>query len=355
MTALTQPSTPHRGIGGTDDAWTASLAGLLTVPAGCPDEQLDRPAALEMLRCGEVVLDRLIERGLPHTGNPGNELFNRADLFNLALYSGSRRSVPEMAVAFALRWMGAEPHELLAPACWSFSVEVTCPLGDTCGGDRRWQVARPQPELWGGRVLELDVWPDRAVDADGDIELAGGAGLGASAVLETAGTERQLVSPRITSLLDEYLVTHRRYMKLPPPAQWDYDRILPWGASTCYAASLYLERMLLAAGFRARTRRGWILGMLDLGHAWLEVEDDDGQTKVIDTVFALLAEQLAPSAHPQFAQLCIGSEMNRLLPTSHRADEPLVRHWCGGRERPARTRTEVRPRPNEKGGPHASN
>ena len=53
---------------------------------------------MEMLRCGPDTLDGLVRAGLPCGGVPGAELFDRYDLFNLALLSGSGASVPERAI-----------------------------------------------------------------------------------------------------------------------------------------------------------------------------------------------------------------------------------------------------------------
>jgi hypothetical protein len=112
--------------------------------------------------------------------------------------------------------------------------------------------------------------------------------------------------------------------------------------ATCTALSRHLEERCREAGFLARTRRGWMLGMLDLVHAWLEVEDEDGVTKIVDPIFVLLAE-LARDPHPELPALCMGSQTNRLLPTTRRAGEPLERHVCGGGESPVEKRTTILP------------
>jgi hypothetical protein len=111
----------------------------------------------------------------------------------------------------------------------------------------------------------------------------------------------------------------------------DPELLLANGVATCAAASLHLERRCRAAGFEVHTRRGWVIGMLDLVHAWLEVIDEDGRTKLLDPLFALLSD-FTGAPNPDFAELCWGSTLNRLLPTAIPAGETLERHSCAGRE-----------------------
>jgi hypothetical protein len=82
--------------------------------------------------------------------------------------------------------------------------------------------------------------------------------------------------------------------------------------------------------------------MLDLVHAWVEVQDDDGEVKVIDPIFALFSSMVG-SANPILRDPRISVRTNRLLPTARRAHEPLEQHCCGGRDATFTKRTTILP------------
>jgi hypothetical protein len=339
--------------------WFDALEALVAVPAGYREEQVGRIDALEMLRCGEQVLTDLVGAGLPCSGEPGAERFDRYDLFNLALYSASGVSVPERALSFALRWMTNPPEAWFKPMRWNFSIELTCGRDAGCGPEPWWSLARPYPEAFGGRTLDLRSEPaagiagppgaeaaaattrEAATGDAVDLEAVGVPRLAVSAQLETRGGRQELRSPVLRRVVDEFMAAGYRWVRLPEEAQWRPADVLPHGVAPCISASLFLQEELRAAGFEAWTRRGWILGMLDLAHAWLEVRDSDGEIKIVDPVFAMLAAH-APAPHPEFAGACLGSRLNRLLPTQHYADQPLIRHECGGEAVTPRRKTVVR-------------
>ncbi len=321
--------------------WLASLEQLFAIPPEYRRADAPRAHALEMLRCSEETLDALVAAGLPCEGSPGDERFDANDLFNLALYSSSRASVPERAFQFVLRWMTDPCDAWFEPRRWSFSLELT-PDGDgATGGTSRLLLARPRPELLGGRMLDLETEPAQAAAEEGDIVADGVDRLTVRGRIETAGARMTLRSPRLRDIVEEFESTPYRWLKLPEELQRQPERLLPHGVATCIAASLHLERRCREAGLRARTRRGWVLGMLDLAHAWLEVEDDDGVVKTVDPIFALLSG-LVDDPNPEFRTACRGSRLNRLLATDHRADEPLELHLLDGRAAPVRRKTVVR-------------
>ncbi|WP_327697964.1 hypothetical protein [Streptomyces sp. NBC_00459] len=316
---------------GLRDGWLAALAELFPVPAGYRDERVDRFGALDILRCGEDLLAELLAAGLPHSGPPGAELFDRYDLFNLALHSGSGTSAPETGIRFALRWMGRDPGTWFADRTWDLSVDLSCPLDGGCEADPTWETSRPEPEAFGGRLLSLTTGP---------------AGSAFTARVATRGERRELRSERLREIVSEY--DGARWVRLPVELQSRPELVLPYGIAPCISVSLDLAAKCRAAGFEARTRRGWILGMLDLAHAWLEVVDSDGEVKVVDPVFAGLADH-ADAPHPLFREACAGSRFNRLLPSSREADQPLFRHRCGGADRTPVSRTTVRTAPSTEG------
>ncbi|GAA2724418.1 hypothetical protein [Actinocorallia aurantiaca] len=336
---------------GTDPAllrerWLAALEELFPVPEGYREEVVDRRGALDILRCGDGLLEELVAAGLPCSGPSGAEWFDRYDLFNLALHSGSGASAPETGIRFALRWMGRDPSTWFDERHWDLSVALSCPLPDGCPagkGDAEepsWRAALPLPEAFGGRLLELEP-PQDGQDA---LRGSGPDGFTMTARVATRGERRELRSPVLRDIVGEY--DRSRWVKLPVELQARPELVLPHGVAPCISVSLDLAARCRDAGFEARTRRGWILGMLDLAHSWLEVVDSDGRVKAVDPVFGLLSGH-ADAPHPDFRRACSGSFFNRLLPSSHEADQPLFRHRCGGAEHAPATRTTVRTAPRE--------
>jgi hypothetical protein len=311
--------------------WSEALGRLFPVPEPHRDETVDRADALDVLRCPEPILDELIAAGLPCSGERAEERFDPHDLFNLALYSRSGTSLAERTFKFALRWMGARTETLLERRLSRFSIRLSAARAGGCEADSSWALARPQPERFGGRVVELAVQPSHA-RLEPDWILADGTDyLRVEATVETVGTRRALESPVLRGIVDEFLDLGLRWVKVPQPVHHDPELLLANGVATCAAASLHLERRCRAAGFEVHTRRGWVIGMLDLVHAWLEVIDEDGRTKLLDPLFALLSD-FTGAPNPDFAELCWGSTLNRLLPTAIPAGETLERHSCAGRE-----------------------
>ena len=113
------------------------------------------------------------------------------------------------------------------------------------------------------------------------------------------------------------------------------------GVAPCISASLFLQREFQHAGYVALTRRGWLLGMLDLAHSWTEGVDDDGLRKVVDPTFTRLAEH-ADRPHPDLARAVIGTRVNRVLPAAIAADGEMVAHACHGRACMPVRRTVIR-------------
>jgi hypothetical protein len=339
----TQRARPAGGAGpdSSISGWLASLQQLFPIPETYRVQDVDWRKALDVLRCGEDVLSELIDNGLPSSGAAGEARFDRHDLFNLALYSGSERSVPELAFGFALRWMGEPATSWFEPKHWEVHLALSCGRPDGCANDPSFTLARPTPEVFGGSMHTRHLIPTGADSQDTKISASGVSRLALSALVETRGEQRQLRSKRLSALISDFIGEGYRWTRMPEALERRPEAVLPHGAANCICASLELERRCLAEGFTARTRRGWLLGMFDFDHTWLEVLDEDGDTKAIDCVFPLLGGMVR-ATNPQFAQTCLGSRMNRLLPTDYRADEPLARHECGGSEAPVKQKVGIR-------------
>ena len=304
--------------------WLQSLRTLYVLPEEFRTDDTDWTTALRMLGCGEQLLRELMAAGLRHTPGPDGPLFDWHDLHNLALYSGSGSSQPERGMRFALRWMGAAPETWTEPVSWRFEAELSCPHPHS--GTYDWSLAEPIPALYGG---ESQVVTTDAVEVrDGYLTASGIEAFHHTAELRTAGISDRIRSPELREILLSYSSPDYRWLRLPHALQVKTDLVLSQHGVTCVASSLDLAARCRAAGYPARTRIGWMLGLLDLRHAWIEVTDDDGVVKVADPVFGRLAD-LTDDVQPGFREACLGSTFTRLLPTALEADTPLTSHRCG--------------------------
>lgn len=325
----------------TEAGLLRSLDRLVAVPVEHRCDNADRLSASQLLCCGDQLLTELIHRGLPCSGPPGQELFDQRDLFNLALYSGSGRTAPERAFSYAVRWMSGPTDAMLVSRSWSVEVRLDCAEPAGCGADPSWSLAVPDPESYGGTTRRISIGPGQVAAAAGVLR-AEGAFLGVSSTIDTVGRCVQIRSGVLRALLGDLLESGLRWVKLPEPMQTAVDRLIPLGVASCVTASLHLERRCRAEGLAARTRRGWALGMLDLVHAWVEVQDEDGEIKIIDPIFALFSGMVG-SGNPILRDPRISVRTNRLLPTVRQAHEPLEHHCCGGQNAIFTKRTTILP------------
>ncbi len=332
----------------TGDGWLNALEGLFTVPDDHRVGYFDRAGAVNLLRCGEDVFDQLVKAGLPYVGEPGAELFDRFDLFNLALASKSAESVPEKAITYALRWMNHGPETWTARLDWNFSVTMECPL-EACSDDPYWTHARLLPEAVGGEIYSWQVEPEDARIVEDRLRYAGPGPVHFSGHVSTSGELMGLRSPVLRRIVEDFFAVGYRWVRLPEPLQWEYERLLGAGVAPCISSSLFLEKEFRNAGYETFTRRGWLLGMLDLSHSWVEVIDDDGVTKPVDPIFTWLTAY-ADRPHADLAEASIGSRMNRLLPAAMAANELMATHRCGdSREMDPRRKTVIRRRSASEG------
>jgi hypothetical protein len=322
------------------EPWLSALSRLYPVPAGHRDPRLDADEAIDMLRCEPEEFAELLAAGLPRGEGPDGPLFDRNDLTNLALDAGTGRSRPERALRYALRWMREDPRSWETPVSWTFSIEMRAPAETPPGGPESWSHTRFLPELTGGLVENWEsttavrITPDRfEFDGPGPVAFSGR--------LRTAGKIQELVSPTLRKITGEFLDRDCRWVRLPVAAQYDYESMLANGVASCIAASTYLEKEFRAAGYAAESRGGWMIGMLDLAHSWVEVVDDDGAVKQLDAVLHRLSG-LTEAPHPDLPAACLGSRINRMLPAAMPAGWPGATHRTAGQSRPATTRTVIR-------------
>ncbi|MEJ2856442.1 MULTISPECIES: hypothetical protein [unclassified Saccharothrix] len=284
------------------------------IPLAHRQDDTSRAAAIEMLG-GADALDALVRGGLPVGPD---DRFDSRDLFNFALRSGGGRTVPEQAFAFALRWMRSPAEALLEPRTSRFSLSLTCSCDPVA-------LARPRTEPYGGSVSGLTSDEDLVPTRD------------LTATVRTVGSLVPLRSEILRDEVEAFANLGVRWVKLPDTLREDVDLVTAQRVATCESASLYLARRFRDAGYLADTRIGWVLGMLDLVHAWVEVVDDDGVTKVVDPIFALLAD-LVPGANPLLTDPAVALRTNRLVPTGLTVGGRVAVHACA-----AAPRTKITP------------
>ncbi|WP_396451803.1 transglutaminase domain-containing protein [Actinomadura sp.] len=318
-----------------------ALDGILVIPPEHHRPDTGRADAASMLACDQDALSALIRHGLPATGGRGRERFDSRDLFNLALYSGSGRTAVERGVASALRWTRSSCEDLIAPRMSRFELRVACGAPEGCGPGARNTLARPRTGAYGGKVRQVRALPAgaaRDVPA-GPAATARGSGpaLTLSAVLRTVGDCPVLRSPALRAILREFVGAELRWLRLPEAMRND-ESLIPRGFASCGSASRYIARLCREEGIPATTRIGWLVGLPDLVHAWVEVVDDDGVTKVIDPTFVLLAEVI-PGANPMLRDPGIAFRTNRLIPTALGVGADVASHTCAAGRAPRVTTT----------------
>ncbi|MFD0381906.1 hypothetical protein ACFQ2B_04225 [Streptomyces stramineus] len=125
-----------------DDGWRRALVGFVPVPAAHARPELDASAARHLLRCTPTAWSALTTGGLtPHPTADG-ERFDSRDLFNLAVHSGSRASVPELALSLALRFARQDPRHWARERTWDLELTLTCPRHE---GEGTWHAWPPVP------------------------------------------------------------------------------------------------------------------------------------------------------------------------------------------------------------------
>jgi hypothetical protein len=320
--------------------WLRALSRLYPVPAAYRVPLLDVNEAKDMLRCGDEAFSEMLAAGLPCDEGPDGPLFDRNDLTNLALDAGTGESRPERAVRYALRWMREDPRAWEKLVSWTFSIQMAAPAEISAEDPESWSHTRFLPELAGGLIEDWESTTGVRITPT-HFEFDGPGPVTFSGRITTAGRVQELVSPTLRKITSEFLERGYRWVRLPEACQYDHEPILASGVAPCVAASTYLEQEFRAAGYVASTRGGWILGMLDLAHSWIEVVDDDGLVKPIDAVLERLSG-LADSPHPGLAGACLGSRINRMLPAAMPAGAPGGLHHSAGGTRSAITRTVIR-------------
>ncbi|MFD8011484.1 hypothetical protein [Streptomyces sp. NPDC058955] len=299
------------------------------VPAEYSEKTQSESAARELLRCGPADIDTLVEASLPFEERAGVRYFDMNDLYNLGMYSQKTNTQPELAFRMLFRFAGRPLDGLLRPKSWDFRVHLEC---TECEGPAPWRFEAPDVVRFGGAV-EGGAMPG---PGSGTAEYA--------ATVTTTGARTPLVSPELRTLTRDYLDSGYRWQMIPVAMQADYRLVHELGATSCIAASLLLAERFREAGYRAEAKRGWFCGVLggalDLPHACVEVEDEDGVLKSVDIAKAQLAARLSPDTK-DFQELCLGSTYNKVIHSTASGNAAFGRHECGSPV-PAHVRADIR-------------
>lgn len=290
---------------------------------------LDRADALRMLRCSPEVFDRLVAAGLSAAVERGEPRFDRMDLFNLGLYSGSGRSLPELAIGFLARVAREGVEAWTQPRRWRAEVELRCPRGEGCAGGG-WRFGRPSPELLGGTLVDLDLPPGCEAD-DREVRSPGpGRSFDFAAELISRGRALEV---RAGALRDAYLETvdRFRFQITPRGLKHSAEQVRQRGATDCDGLGMVLAEACERAGHEARLESGFMLGPFGFGHhSWVRVRDADGEWKALDPALPMVAA-LGGGDTDAFREFCCGSELNRITACTA-PDGYLAHHRCGEEE-----------------------
>jgi len=297
-------------------AEAAPLEGFIPLSEEWGDARISRIDARRILRCSEEELDHLCERGLPSCHRESAQTFGECDVMNAALARGNGRSIPELARLRTLRFVGGEPADWLAEKAWTVIVTAECSCGSDAG---EWRAATPRPDIVGGAVESVTTarTPGRH-----ETKIA----------LRTKGRRGHAADPAIAStvqnILDEFDSGTLRFHYLPAALRINAPAASSAGVIDCVALTLHLAEQLEVSGISVQTRRGHLLSAIGVEHAWLELGEGAGRVAVDPMLIALCGS--LPGANPAFADFCLGSISNRVLPWDRSADEAVCGHGCSG-------------------------
>lgn len=329
---MTSPASVRAG------GWLRSLAALVPVPVPYRSRDKGRDAARSMLRCDDDTLDMLIREGLPCDGPPGAERFDPYDVYNVGLYSGTGRSLPEYAALFVGRLATADPATWVSPASWRLRLRAACRAPHDPGTSPEWTVARPLPERYGGRVRYLAGQAPAVTATSVDVTSPGGQ-IELTWGVTTSGARRVAVSPVARELM-RWVQDEFRFQSMPPALALCPQRLRELRTADCVGASVLIEHECQRLGIPARTERTMMLGVVTfLSHGRLVLTDDDGAQKALDPGLSAVC-RIGRGRVEAFEEYCHGSTGNRMIPLPGSPADPLARH-CGHAGCPASVDTHV--------------
>jgi hypothetical protein len=297
-----------------DIDWSPVARSVMWIPAEYRQGTLDEALVTRILRCTPASLAALRDLGLTPQDTPEGPLYDACDIRNAALYSLSQRTEVEAAMRPILSFLRGAEKDLFAERRWNYRM---APAAASQNGDCL--VSPLTPEAFGGETLELSVGDEPVVDG-ARIAVPPGAQLTGTVV--TRGRPDPVVSPTIRSVTEEFLASGVRWHYLAEGLKRDAHAAFAAGVGNCDTLSTVLAERLEAHGYRTALYRGWIIGITEVPHSWIEVVDDDERVKVIDPSLLLLAANSSIGS-PDFAAKAFGGRLSRIVPTRCPLAEPI--------------------------------
>ena len=303
---------------GTDSApWLEAVETLRPVPERYFAPTLDVAEAARQLGCVTDVVEELVRAGLQSTDSADGPLLDYHDVMNVGMAARTGRSLPEQAERRCMRMAAGDPRKWIEPRTWRVRLGAPCTEPGCAGA----VPTPPAPGLLGGELLEYQPSDAAAHEAD--------------AVVITRGNLDEPRTRAVREVYDEVLsgltTDTYRYSWLPHALRAEPAKAAELGMVDCVIAAWIMQQHAEAAGLEARTRKGYLIGLVGVEHAWTEVLEE-GRWLPLDPILAFLALR-QPGSDPGFTDFCRGSAHQRLLAWDRRADEPITDHACerGGR------------------------
>lgn len=264
--------------------WTDALHEVIRTP---PEFQrrVSTNYAQTILLCTDTALRQLTSTTLALDDGQ----FDAFDIWNLAFYTRTGRSRPELEMKY-FSLLLKPTDEWLIPRRYAVTVQANCRNGQNC-----------QETHWYPPDIDGVVWHGVSA-SDGRSSWTGQA--------RVTGHSGIIQSMRIRDLWSGCLQRYRFHYTCPDLAlQSEQTRARMVG--DCTALSLVLAEALDRSGYVSRVRYGYLFGGTSARqHSWVQVIDDDGRWKDLDLSMALLADRFYT---PSYKDFCFGSSLNRLL------------------------------------------
>ncbi|MGW0768601.1 transglutaminase domain-containing protein [Streptomyces sp. NPDC002676] len=294
-------------------SWLPAVERLVAVPEAFRSPQLPHEEAARELGIDGDLLEHLVGAGFPAENTPDGLRYDYHDVMNLGLQSRAGRSLAELGERQCMRLAAGTPDQWLTERVTRIRLTATC---SAPGCTATAEPAAPSPGLFEGQLTE---W------SRGDGQ--------PGSMLATVTTRGHRDTPHTEAvrrihddLLDRLVSGEYQYGWVPESLRARPATAIAHRTVDCVVAAWQMQQWAEEAGLRARTRRGFLLGLVGVEHAWTEVFEE-GRWLPLDPVLAYLGSR-HQTTHPEFADFTRGSVHNRLLAWDRSVDDSLADHHC---------------------------
>jgi hypothetical protein len=316
-TTFSPPTVRH------DIDWKPVSGAVMWMPADYREPTVDETTAMRILRCTPRSFASLRDLGLEPTGTPHGPRYDANDIRNAALYSRSGRTEVEMAMSSILSFLRGGDKDLFSERRWAYQMVGTVPGVVAAEGALEpvnCLIYPLSPEAFGGAADPLMTDGGAPTRVGDRVSVPLGVPLRGSMI--TKGRPGGSLDPLIRAVTEEFLASGVRWHYLSPGLKRDPRAAFARGVGNCDTLCAVLAERLTERGFAASVFRGWIIGITEVPHSWIEVNDDDRRMKVIDPSLLLLARHSSLGC-PDFASKAFGATLSRIAPTRCHLDEPI--------------------------------